>query len=228
MRKIVLIIGLILVIGASVVLLRGDDDIALAPASTSEAAVTTPSATEVQEPEPVPSTQTSDGSNLVFEAASCAFQLPAGTNPECGYLTVPEDRGDPNSGTIRLHVAVFKTTASDPEPDPVVYLDGGPGGEPLEALMFGLGDRFEAILETRDLIIFDQRGTGFSEPALVCPAYRELGFDLLEQDLEVDEAIELEYEVLKTCRDQWQDEGIDRSEERRVGKECRSRWSPYH
>ena len=22
--------------------------------------------------------------------------------------------------------------------------------------------------------------------------------------------------------------GLDRSEERRVGKECRSRWSPYH
>ena len=25
-----------------------------------------------------------------------------------------------------------------------------------------------------------------------------------------------------------QDEIISRSEERRVGKECRSRWSPYH
>ena len=24
------------------------------------------------------------------------------------------------------------------------------------------------------------------------------------------------------------DTGVDRSEERRVGKECRSRWSPYH
>ena len=24
------------------------------------------------------------------------------------------------------------------------------------------------------------------------------------------------------------DEGLQRSEERRVGKECRSRWSPYH
>ena len=24
------------------------------------------------------------------------------------------------------------------------------------------------------------------------------------------------------------DAGFDRSEERRVGKECRSRWSPYH
>ena len=27
-------------------------------------------------------------------------------------------------------------------------------------------------------------------------------------------------------RDKWMDE--NRSEERRVGKECRSRWSPYH
>ena len=24
------------------------------------------------------------------------------------------------------------------------------------------------------------------------------------------------------------DKAVDRSEERRVGKECRSRWSPYH
>ena len=26
----------------------------------------------------------------------------------------------------------------------------------------------------------------------------------------------------------WRDGFQDRSEERRVGKECRSRWSPYH
>ena len=30
----------------------------------------------------------------------------------------------------------------------------------------------------------------------------------------------------------WEDhdcfKGVERSEERRVGKECRSRWSPYH
>ena len=26
----------------------------------------------------------------------------------------------------------------------------------------------------------------------------------------------------------WSNFGTDRSEERRVGKECRSRWSPYH
>ena len=33
----------------------------------------------------------------------------------------------------------------------------------------------------------------------------------LYQDLEIDSA-----------------DAVDRSEERRVGKECRSRWSPYH
>src|SRR3712207_7479538 len=27
---------------------------------------------------------------------------------------------------------------------------------------------------------------------------------------------------------QWHDKAVERSEERRVGKECRSRWSPYH
>ena len=41
----------------------------------------------------------------------------------------------------------------------------------------------------------------------------------------IDDAIEkrelIKISVLKNCAD-------DRSEERRVGKECRSRWSPYH
>ena len=31
--------------------------------------------------------------------------------------------------------------------------------------------------------------------------------------------------ITSLCQD---DKGLMRSEERRVGKECRSRWSPYH
>ena len=34
-----------------------------------------------------------------------------------------------------------------------------------------------------------------------------------------------EYLILRTDQTFW---GVLRSEERRVGKECRSRWSPYH
>ena len=35
-------------------------------------------------------------------------------------------------------------------------------------------------------------------------------------------------DVIKTARDIVRSDCISRSEERRVGKECRSRWSPYH
>src|SRR5258706_9165898 len=34
--------------------------------------------------------------------------------------------------------------------------------------------------------------------------------------------------VLGGRRVVWRERGVGRSEERRVGKECRSRWSPYH
>ena len=35
-------------------------------------------------------------------------------------------------------------------------------------------------------------------------------------------------DTILTVNYSYKDVGIDRSEERRVGKECRSRWSPYH
>ena len=37
-----------------------------------------------------------------------------------------------------------------------------------------------------------------------------------------------EEEVIKTIAELEADRILCRSEERRVGKECRSRWSPYH
>ena len=35
-------------------------------------------------------------------------------------------------------------------------------------------------------------------------------------------------ETTKTLEDKVYESSVGRSEERRVGKECRSRWSPYH
>ena len=36
-------------------------------------------------------------------------------------------------------------------------------------------------------------------------------------------------DIILKLRRRWEREvSLDRSEERRVGKECRSRWSPYH
>ena len=41
------------------------------------------------------------------------------------------------------------------------------------------------------------------------------------------ERLKFEIEVIEEWVEQ-REEMNDRSEERRVGKECRSRWSPYH
>ena len=38
----------------------------------------------------------------------------------------------------------------------------------------------------------------------------------------------ISYETLKKLFENLKKNGWNRSEERRVGKECRSRWSPYH
>jgi pimeloyl-ACP methyl ester carboxylesterase len=103
-----------------------------------------------------------------FEPSECPLDIPF-HDPECGYLVVPEDRTDPDSPTIRLAVAIFHTRSDDPQPDPVIFLDGGPASRTLDSLMNGLGNVFSPMLRHRDLIMFDYRGVGYSQPSLECP-----------------------------------------------------------
>ncbi len=83
-----------------------------------------------------------------------------------GTFTVPENRQNPGSRTLRLAFVRLKSKAANPAP-PLVYLEGGPGGasthlaENPRALQ-----AWSAVLETGDLIFLDQRGTGKSEPNL--------------------------------------------------------------
>ena len=90
-----------------------------APASTPSPS-TTPVPTQTPTATPVPPTGT-------YEEAECAFEPPLGRVAECGYLTVPEQHGNPDGPTIRLHVAIFLSTSRRPAADPVVLLTGGPG-----------------------------------------------------------------------------------------------------
>ena len=48
------------------------------------------------------------------------------------------------------------------------------------------------------------------------------------EDLDWVTAAEAEVEFTPWTRRNFEDSIAERSEERRVGKECRSRWSPYH
>lgn len=124
-----------------------------------------------------------------FIESACPFDLPAGQvegeTVDCGFLTVPENRAEPGSKTLHLAVAIFRHPDGDPEPDPIIYLEGGPGGSALEYISLTFRTRFEPYFAAnRDLILFDQRGVGVSEPALDCPEYTELGVELLDNEID--------------------------------------------
>ena len=46
---------------------------------------------------------------------------------QCGTLSVPLDRSDPDGETIDLFVAVVEALTEQPAPDPLVVIAGGPG-----------------------------------------------------------------------------------------------------
>jgi Tol biopolymer transport system component/pimeloyl-ACP methyl ester carboxylesterase len=144
----------------------------------------------------------------LYEPAACQFPEPSGYQIECGYLTVPEDRSQPQGPHIRLHTAILKSTGADPEPDPVVHLVGGPGGSLLDAVEPYLRAGGDEILEKRDYILFNQRGTRYAEPFLACPGRTRLQRELAGQGLTLEERNRREVEILLDCHDDLLDQGI--------------------
>lgn len=142
----------------------------------------------------------------VWTPEPCTVPTPAGRTTVCGRLTVPEDRRDPGGSKVHLAVAIVKTNALAPAPDPAVYLGGGPGG----TVMDGLPGRFKAVLgEQRDVVLFDQRGVGLSEPNLDCPERDEaLWATYSTAEPFADELVGL-LDATEACRDRLADDGVD-------------------
>jgi pimeloyl-ACP methyl ester carboxylesterase len=142
-------------------------------------------------------------------SARCPFDTPAGTDPDCYTLTVREDRTGATEHTVQIPVAVFPASSGDEKGVPLVYLEGGPGGEILEAVVFAYDSLFAELNRDRTLVLFDQRGTGYAEPSLACPELNELTFELLDDLIEPAELIARQLSALEPCRRRWADEGID-------------------
>jgi pimeloyl-ACP methyl ester carboxylesterase len=111
-----------------------------------------------------------------FHSGSCPFKLAAGVvagkEVVCGYLTVPADHTRPQGPTIRLAVVIIKAAYPAPAAVPVVDLQGGPGTLLLANLgpVLTPGTFSNWQLGDRDLVLFDQRGVGYSQPSLGCLA----------------------------------------------------------
>jgi pimeloyl-ACP methyl ester carboxylesterase len=140
-----------------------------------------------------------------FEEAECPMILPGDVNITCGYLSVPEVQSDASSRTIRLAVAILHSHSDQPQPDPVVHLQGGPGQGDLERSFGWLNSPY---LAERDLILVDQRGVGFSEPALACPEVDQATVNSLIQGLSQEALIAGDVAGAAACRDQLLSQGV--------------------
>lgn len=119
---------------------------------------------------------------------------PSGAIAECATIYVPTDYDNPSAGTTAIAVARFET-ASAPRGDLFVN-PGGPGSAGIGFAAY-LAQVAPTLAGTYDIVGFDPRGTGKSDP-LVCldtadldklnaidptpdnPAERQQGIDLVE------------------------------------------------
>mgnify|MGYP000037970488 CR=1 FL=1 len=121
----------------------------------------------------------------------------------CGFATVPENHLVDNGETIQLAVAVIHSLNPQPQPDPVMYLAGGPGGAFVStAEQMPLSYNLNSLLINRDVIIVDQRGMGLSQPNLRCVPFTNVNdaFNL---------SIEEYQERMRDCIPEFEAQGID-------------------
>lgn len=169
-----------------------------APTATMTPLPPTPTPTATVAPPPTP---TRMAYQPVFTPIDCTFEPPQGAQVECGFVTVPEDRSGVLTDTVQLAIAIYRSTSQAIASDPVLYLHGGPGGHAVE-WSAGVYEEFIAPLSReREVIVFDQRGAGLSEPSLGCSELIILYLQDLKQNLPGDERGILYTNALKMCHD---------------------------
>ncbi len=161
------------------------------------------------EPQPTATSEPGDpGRRFTWTEASCEFTEPAEVDTSCGWLEVPEHWDDPDDpDTIRLHVGIFSAGAADTEP--IVYLEGGPGGDALGLIDQAFDILFGTLVERHDIVVLGQRGTGSAEPELACDTVVELQLDLLDETVDPGTEVQALGDAVADCAAELRSEGID-------------------
>jgi pimeloyl-ACP methyl ester carboxylesterase len=123
-------------------------------------------------------------------------------------LVVPETRANPDARMIRLPVAILPSLSNPPATDPLVYMEGGPGGAalPTAQLLLDAG-----LNRARDVIVMGQRGTRYAEPALMCPEIDHFHTQLAALPYDAAATGQLAVEAVRACRARLAAAGIELS-----------------
>ncbi len=149
-----------------------------------------------------------------FQLTDCPFEGAPWVEREgvvCGHVTVPESRGRAAPRTLNLAVVVLPSRSADPDPDPVVYVAGGPGESVIRRTETLRRHRLtRAIRERRDFVLVDPRGVGYSEPGF-CPEAARVFATVRLQGLPRDAELAVLAEAARRCREAMIEAGTDLS-----------------
>lgn len=149
-----------------------------------------------------------------FTPTPCMAPIPPGViegkDIVCGYINVPERHAEPDGPQIKLAIVVIKSQNIDNQSDPLFMAQGGPGGSTIDTYLELLLTQ-DRLVNNRDIVLFDQRGTLYSDPSLQCPEIDQLIRNTLDLDLSDEESERLDREATQACRDRLSAQGIDLS-----------------
>lgn len=126
---------------------------------------------------------------------------------ELGRLVVQENRSRPSGRLIELAFVRFKSTSKTPG-SPILYLEGGPGGSAISAARGPAFPLLMSLREIGDVILLDQRGTGLSQPQMICSKSWDFPLD---REGDPKEWIEIAKLRLRQCADEMRSRSIDLS-----------------
>jgi pimeloyl-ACP methyl ester carboxylesterase len=111
-------------------------------------------------------------------------------NAECGVLSVPEDRSNPNGRILDLAIVVVRAREANPEPDPLFYIAGGPGVLATHSsIVNSVNSFFSGVNARHDIVFLDQRGTN-DKHRLTCDLSLNGVFNITQQQVN---------DQMKTC-----------------------------
>ncbi|MDP9184834.1 MAG: hypothetical protein M3O29_04080, partial [Actinomycetota bacterium] len=120
-----------------------------------------------------------------------------------GYVTVPEDRSEPDGRTVRIFV--FRFAASPPSGPPVLYV----GSEIGYSFDYTNVNDVAQTLPGHELIAIDMRGTGHSEPNLSCPEVDALSGRARAEPIDDGRMRAAFVDAVSSCRTRLASEGVD-------------------
>ncbi|MGW4895653.1 alpha/beta fold hydrolase [Kitasatospora sp. NPDC004240] len=120
----------------------------------------------------------------------------------------PGGRGGHGVRTIRLAVAIIPAVSARPAAEPVVFMEGGPGGDAFGAIPFLIDS---GVNRDRELIVVAQRGTLHSQPSLACPEIDRFNAAAVGLRYDAPSTGRLLVRATKECRDRLTADGIELS-----------------